>query len=425
MRKTLGVLSLLTALAAANIVAVEWSRPKADPPGTGWLREFNDPAERPVLLPREDPGIRIPTDFEDALEELERILDPAVRDEIRFLDVDDAGRLHLGLGMWLRHNWKLWDWGDGEESQLRNWFTERDVNNADLMSALLLHNLVLKLQGRPLVIEEQLATIRKANREPEVALPRTGTIGPTVRKLGRRLDERVLRFTATAEGALTERRRELPGRELLEYVFVMSETAQNLEHPEQPSEIFILIRAHRAASWSVIRRLLEACADPAVRVYKVIFAVESETDGEPGTLAAFQPIAFAPPDDHRYQSRELPGQMRLCLSRLNGKPPSLDGLFAALRESDPAWKSVPAVIRPGDEVATETVLRAFDLLLRAGARWVFFGPAPEEGSRQGVSLNGVRVAASTTPDELSPVSRSTEMAGVCEPPPLDSVERDE
>ena len=55
MRKSL-VAAALMALALVNLLAVEWSTPAAP----GRIRVFNDPAELPVLVPKDDPGMRIP-----------------------------------------------------------------------------------------------------------------------------------------------------------------------------------------------------------------------------------------------------------------------------------------------------------------------------------------------------------------------------
>ena len=49
------------------------------------------------------------------------------------------------------------------------------------------------------------------------------------------------------------------------------------------------------------------------------------------------------------------------------------------------------MVRPADDVPAEAALQAFDLLLRAGARWVIFGPAPEETAPAGVAIDGVPI----------------------------------
>jgi len=70
-------------------------------------------------------------------------------------------------------------------------------------------------------------------------------------------------------------------------------------------------------------------------------------------------------------------------------------------------------------VPTEAALGAFDFLLRAGARWVFFGPPPDAGTPVGVSLNGVPCVAGDDQIVPPPVSRSKHAVGVIDPPPLD------
>ncbi len=259
---------------------------------------------------------------------------------------------------------------------------------------------------------------REASWGPEVEFPQTGTIGPAVGTI--KFDKGFALFTADADGGLYWLKDKFSPEKMLERLFTFSDTSRSMDHPEQPSNVNVIIRADRSAPWSATRTLLDACAHPAVRVYRVHFAVESETDGEPGTLATFLPIAFAPQDHPQHKKRELPGQVQVNLSLENGSPPSLAGLFDALYALDPAWRSVPAMVRPAADVPTETALRAFDLLLRAGARSAFFGPPPNAGTPAGVNLNGVPCVSGDDSFAPLPVFRSKRAVGVTDPPPLDS-----
>lgn len=391
--------------------------------GRGSLLVFNDPAERPVLVPNDAAGYRIPTDMEDALAELMRILHPSRLAEIRRMKPDEAaGRLHFSLGMWLRHNWKLWDWGDGERSAMREWFNEQEIHDGDMMSGIILDNFARKLHGLPLRYEAQIAEIRKrkqASPGPSIHLPRVGTVGPSPADLARGFDQRMVRVTIDAEGGLTIRRVEYSGQSLAENLFVHADAARDLDHPQQASLIYIMIRPDRSAPWSSVRDLIDACRNPAVRIPQLIFEVESEFDEEPGTLAAYLPLPFAPEDHPDFKSWQPPGQTQVTLRWRDSEPPDLGGLFGDLTRLDPAWKTVPAMIRPDDYVPAEVALRAFDLLLRAGAKWVIFGPPPEEGTPRGVTINGTLCVAGDDPLRPAPVPRAESMVGVVEPPPLD------
>jgi biopolymer transport protein ExbD len=66
---------------------------------------------------------------------------------------------------------------------------------------------------------------------------------------------------------------------LKEHLFVHAETKRDLEHPSQPSEIFCLIRCDQDIRWREVQWVMQACADPAVRIYKLQFATRKrETD---------------------------------------------------------------------------------------------------------------------------------------------------
>ena len=77
------------------------------------------------------------------------------------------------------------------------------------------------------------------------------------------------------------------------------------------------------------------------------------------------------------------------------------------------------MVRPDDDIPAETALRAFDLVLRAGAKWVIFGPPPEEGAPRGVTINGTLCVAGDDPLRPPALARVNAAAGVVEPPPLE------
>ena len=60
--------------------------------------------------------------------------------------------------------------------------------------------------------------------------------------------------------------------------YLRPEADRNRE-PEDPkaSELFILVRADRRSRWQDVQWVMQACADPAVRVYKLQFATTDPT----------------------------------------------------------------------------------------------------------------------------------------------------
>jgi biopolymer transport protein ExbD len=59
---------------------------------------------------------------------------------------------------------------------------------------------------------------------------------------------------------------------LKEELFVHADSFRDMEDPAQPSEIFCLIRCDRDIRWREVQWVMQACADPAVRIYKLQFA---------------------------------------------------------------------------------------------------------------------------------------------------------
>jgi biopolymer transport protein ExbD len=59
---------------------------------------------------------------------------------------------------------------------------------------------------------------------------------------------------------------------LKEEMFKHAEVKRDLEHPNAPSEIYALIRCDKDIRWREVQWVMQACADPAVRIYKLQFA---------------------------------------------------------------------------------------------------------------------------------------------------------
>jgi len=95
-------------------------------------------------------GGTVPTSLDDALAELERILNPAQIEEVRRRDPIE---LHHGLGTALRNCWGLWAGG----SALADWFAAQGIQHPDDMSGIVLASFHRKLNGKPLDVAGQVA----------------------------------------------------------------------------------------------------------------------------------------------------------------------------------------------------------------------------------------------------------------------------
>ena len=61
-------------------------------------------------------------------------------------------------------------------------------------------------------------------------------------------------------------------KQLTQRLLVFAERKRDDEHPMQPSEVFALIRCDRQIRWREVQWVMQACADPDVRIYKLQFA---------------------------------------------------------------------------------------------------------------------------------------------------------
>ena len=68
---------------------------------------------------------------------------------------------------------------------------------------------------------------------------------------------------------------------LTQKLLVFAERKRDMEHPMQPSEVFALIRCDEKIRWLEVQWVMQACADPDVRIYKLQFATGKPRDGEP------------------------------------------------------------------------------------------------------------------------------------------------
>jgi hypothetical protein len=129
------------------------------------------------------------------------------------------------------------------------------------------------------------------------------------------------------------------------------------------SRLYVVLRLDASLPWRVAEMLLKACRDPAVGVYRTLFAARAEADGNEGAMGLFQPLprglggSVLVPDLPIFSVHLAPGKAAF---------PS-DALFArasdALRWEDPA---VGALVSPDPSVSVGTVLRTVDALYRAG-----------------------------------------------------------
>jgi len=90
----------------------------------------------------------IPTDLDDALDELDRTTSDADKAFVRMAKSSDV--FHHGPGTGLRNNWGLW-----HNSRLAKWFESRGIFHADDMSGLILTAWFCRLRGEVFDFEKE------------------------------------------------------------------------------------------------------------------------------------------------------------------------------------------------------------------------------------------------------------------------------
>ncbi len=92
----------------------------------------------------------IPMDLEDAMDELDRTINPKDKERIR-TSKEDSVMYHHGFGTGLRNGWGLWG-----GSRLARWFDERGIFHPDDMSGIILDAWFNRLRGKPFDFDEKV-----------------------------------------------------------------------------------------------------------------------------------------------------------------------------------------------------------------------------------------------------------------------------
>ena len=105
----------------------------------------------PTRLRSSPTGVYIPKDLPDTFTELDKMLSPALRAEMRQGNESGMIRYHFGLGMWIRNNWGLW-----KGLRLAKWFTGYTIHVPDDMSGMILTSYWRYLHHQPIAFDAQV-----------------------------------------------------------------------------------------------------------------------------------------------------------------------------------------------------------------------------------------------------------------------------
>jgi len=99
---------------------------------------------------------RIPVDLEDCIKELDKVFSDSSRWITAMTETDFSATMHLGLGMWMRNNRKLW-----KGSQLSKYFSGKGIYHPDNMSDIILASYYRHLKGQDIKLDEQIKYYQK------------------------------------------------------------------------------------------------------------------------------------------------------------------------------------------------------------------------------------------------------------------------
>ena len=109
-------------------------------------------------------GVYIPVDLDDAYSELNRLSNPEAIGGFKNAPEDEIRRkLHFGLGRWIMSNWGL-----EEGSRISHYLKLKGISIPDDMVRVIIVTWHRKLNGKPLMLEEEIAVI-KTRMEAEKA----------------------------------------------------------------------------------------------------------------------------------------------------------------------------------------------------------------------------------------------------------------
>ncbi len=198
------------------------------------------------------------------------------------------------------------------------------------------------------------------------------------------------------------------------------------------SNLHVVIRVDRDLPWQGAQWLMQECASPSIRVYRILFAARPEDGGDEGAVAAFLPVdpGIASTDSRRVV--EFPSKATVHLRyRPDGDDGRATDVSPRFRDLVARDSRLTGEIDAAPATPTGTVLETLDVILRAGVRRVVFAGTTLQGGtsleraiadlpvpdgKLAISVLDKRVPRSKEPVVLAPVARvKGALAGITEP----------
>jgi hypothetical protein len=93
-----------------------------------------------------------PTTVDECMKAFNEMLTPEEQIEVANMSKDELGRMHHGLGQWIRNNWELWQ----ENTPLCSHMMALGFQHADDMSMSLIEEWWARMNNLPSTMEEDI-----------------------------------------------------------------------------------------------------------------------------------------------------------------------------------------------------------------------------------------------------------------------------
>ena len=97
-------------------------------------------------------GVYIPKNLEDCFVQINSFWSDSTKIKVKnWSESEFVGKVHLGFGMWMRNNWRLWG-----GSRLSKYFNELEINHPDDMSGIILVSYHRHINNKDIKLQEQI-----------------------------------------------------------------------------------------------------------------------------------------------------------------------------------------------------------------------------------------------------------------------------
>ena len=187
--------------------------------------------------------------------------------------------------------------------------------------------------------------------------------------------------------------KEVTFKEMVKRILVHAEASRNEKQPTKPSNMPVLLHAYKETNWRNMQWIMQACADPNVRIWRIWLAAQDK-DGKPAYVKVFLPfdrgLLLRGPDAPPKIKIELRRKKEDKATRVylaDQKVGSDDAGFKALKTKlADLWKAIEkkgtAELYAWASVPYEDAVKVVEIVQSTGIKTLTFVGAPPPGKRK-------------------------------------------